>query len=660
MQKYRFVPVIALMLLFLMGGKSFGDLYQGLITYLPFNGSINATSGINGRLPSGSVQKYADDAPPILGTQQSYIFDGTNGGVVIDNAPDPCEYTLAAWVKLDSVGTSNRNIVTRGGNDTAGGSWSDCIRINPSGKAENYLWDTAARWITAPTVFGTGVWHHIAGTAKLGGSMQLYVDGVLVASWGGPVGTLWPFGNRWVIGGISDGSFIGKVAGLGIWNRELSAESIYSLATKADPFVRYCGDQDTQYSMYDINQDCYVDLQDFAQMASAWLTSTDPLTASSNLKSIQYIVVNFTRPNIDEVRAAFPLVEGATVQVGVGAIYTPLSDPESTVLAQLDSDLAAAEAANMPIVIQSDTDCWTGSGSLWNWWDPSQPGYDPNNKNNVEWYGWTSDSALKISWRNWGQQIRVSPAPNLMAPVFRNALHRSYDVIVPKVVSWWQDLPHNKKNLFVGFKVGWESGIGINAWYYPNGNYYKETYPNDPSHDPTSGINAHSPPAYGAQQIGYAALVSEGIKTSGTITETDLARITGKHLTDLSQRAMSLGLPREKIFTHTQTWAAPGLFSLATVNLYSCPGCSFYSSNTGGSRAAFSDFDLAINQSGAPHWATPECFFTGSQTTANWKAFLKNTLDTRCKYLNIYNWNSIKNNPAILDAIRQVVNESVK
>ena len=48
---------------------------------------------------------------------------------------------------------------------------------------------------------------------------------------------------------------------------------------------------------------------------------------------------------------------------------------------------------------------------------------------NVEWTNWSSDSAIKIAWRNWGRQLRVLPPPNLMSPRYREACHEEMRVI---------------------------------------------------------------------------------------------------------------------------------------------------------------------------------------------------------------------------------------
>jgi len=31
---------------------------------------------------------------------------------------------------------------------------------------------------------------------------------------------------------------------------------------------------------------------------------------------------------------------------------------------------------------------WKNRPDLWNCFDPARPGYNPNNKSNVEWHGW--------------------------------------------------------------------------------------------------------------------------------------------------------------------------------------------------------------------------------------------------------------------------------
>ena len=70
-----------------------------------------------------------------------------------------------------------------------------------------------------------------------------------------------------------------------------------------------------------------------------------------------------------------------------------------------------------PPEITLDTVQFYYASLLWNFFDPSQPGFDPENRQNVEWTGWTNDTAAMVAWRNWGSQFRMpTPQPNLASP----------------------------------------------------------------------------------------------------------------------------------------------------------------------------------------------------------------------------------------------------
>ncbi len=149
---------------------------------------------------------------------------------------------------------------------------------------------------------------------------------------------------------------------------------------------------------------------------------------------------------------------------------------------------------------------------------------------------------------------------------------------VPVVVQldgeiWWKSLPKSRKDLFIGLKVGWESSIGVNAWYYPNGNALLDQ---PPSRDPQYGLKASDPPARGVARIGYAAVKTAGIRCKGTITEADLAEVAHRHLEDLARYAAGLGVPGGHLFTHAAGWKENERLYQAAVNRFRCPGWSFY------------------------------------------------------------------------------------
>ena len=96
--------------------------------------------------------------------------------------------------------------------------------------------------------------------------------------------------------------------------------------------------------------------------------------------------------------------------VGNELIFSLFNDDINVSIAALRTVCASSVTANVPISVVLDTEQWWGAKpDLWNWWDNTSVGYDPHNVVNVEWYGHTNASAVKIGWRDWGSQTRVLP-----------------------------------------------------------------------------------------------------------------------------------------------------------------------------------------------------------------------------------------------------------
>ncbi|MDB6026276.1 MAG: hypothetical protein JWM68_2499 [Verrucomicrobiales bacterium] len=383
-------------------------------------------------------------------------------------------------------------------------------------------------------------------------------------------------------------------------------------------------------------------------------------------RPLQYILLNrrpgwgwskgepevISREAFTAVRRALPETNGSNVRIGMGFVFSYFRGSDEMVSDALRNVLKLAQETDTPVYLQLDGEqWWEARPDLWNWWDPSHPGFDPKNRENVEWSGWSSKDALKIAWRNWGQQIRVRPPPNLMSPRYREACHEKMNLLIPIILNWWKALPSEKKDLFVGIKVGWESSIGVNSWYYPKGNALLDK-PRE--RDPKKGLDGSNTPSRGAAQIGYAAVKTAGIRTKGKITEADLAEVVRRHLEDLCRTAATLGVPREKLFTHGVGWKENELNYQAAVNEYSCPAWSFYKHAADPSKDV--GVQNALKKSNAPYWAATEWLFQGPRETERWKQALENTLaDRRCRFVCIYNWESIDDNEPALQAIRELV-----
>ena len=358
------------------------------------------------------------------------------------------------------------------------------------------------------------------------------------------------------------------------------------------------------------------------------------------------------RKQFDEVLARFPNRSGARIQIGVSYVFSPFRTPPEKTVEALRVFLEVSEQTDTPVLVQIDLEhWWDARPDLWNWWDPAKPGFDLANRENVEWTGWSPDDAIKIAWRNWGRQIRVLPPPNLASPRYVAACRQEIRRLVPIVLDWHAKLPADKKHLFIGIKLGHETSVGVNAWHYPGGN---ALLARPASEDPSHGLKNDDVLARGVAQIGYAALKTSGLRTSGTPTESELRDVAQRYLAMLCHEAAQLGVPRDRLFTHGAGWKDGELIYDVPVNGDSCPGWSFYQHAADPRKDAGVQRNLA--KSDAPYWAATEWLLQGAKETAAWRRALTNTLaDPRCRYVCIFNWESIRGSDTVMKGIDEAI-----
>lgn len=389
--------------------------------------------------------------------------------------------------------------------------------------------------------------------------------------------------------------------------------------------------------------------------------------AASRREHTQYILFNrapgqgmnqavpesLGRKQFEELLDRFPNRSGGRTRTGLSFIFSPFRTPTETTLKALAVFLEAAEHTETPVLVQIDTEhWWEARPDLWNWWNPGSTGYDPANRENVEWTGWSPEDALKIAWRNWGRQIRVLPPPNLASPRYLEACLEEIRRLVPVVLAWRERLPEPKKHLLVGIKLGHETSIGVNAYHYPSGNDLLEK---PPSEDPVRNLDHHDVLARGMAQIGFAALRTAGVRTNGIPLESELRDVAQKYLEILSREAALLGVPREQLFAHGAGWKEGELAYDVPTNPYACPGWSFYmhASDPPGDKGV----QRNLARSDAPYWAATEWLLPSKDATS-WQSALRKTLaDPRCRYVCIFNWESIRTNPAALQAISEITRQ---
>jgi hypothetical protein len=220
-----------------------------------------------------------------------------------------------------------------------------------------------------------------------------------------------------------------------------------------------------------------------------------------------------------------------------------------------------------------------------------------------------------------------------MSPSYRKACRDEMRVLVPLVLHWWMKLPDDKKSLLIGIKIGWESSIGVNAFYYPNGNDLLDRPENE---DPQRKLKDDQVPGRGVVASGYAAVTTAGLAKGGVLQEKDLAEIVWRHLDDLCSLAAELGVPREKLFTHVGGWKEEEQLYDAALNRYSCPGWSFYRHAADPSQDR--GVQRVLRKSDAPFWGAVEWMLMGTDDEKAWHEAITRTLsDPKCRYMCIYN-----------------------
>lgn len=360
--------------------------------------------------------------------------------------------------------------------------------------------------------------------------------------------------------------------------------------------------------------------------------------------------------NYETIHEAFGPQSGKKVAVG-NAILTYIFDrPIDEFDTLLHKHFELSEKYDIPVLVELDPiTFWDGVPELWNWWDEDAPGYDPGNKENVEWTSWSSDDAVKIGWLNWGRQIRLKPMANLFSPAYQAAIKERMDKFMTWTSDWYESLPREKKYLLGGVKLTGELGFGINNWYYENGNSYLGKAPEN---DPTTGIDLHDMPARGVCQIGYAALKSSGIKAEGEITPEDIYRVEKEFAAFIANIVQGYGIPRELLFSHS---AGAGKDLDAAIQDNTCPSWSFYWEEALDPSISESVKEY-LGTSDAPYWGCAE-WNIGDQPKERWSEALDNCFSIPgCRFISLFNYGTIfgedslgnqKTNDGAIEAIKE-------
>ena len=384
-------------------------------------------------------------------------------------------------------------------------------------------------------------------------------------------------------------------------------------------------------------------------------TSNDNRWAVSNPDS-------FNQDGIDEILNAIGTKGRTTRRLAVSHHFSYLDRNIQNIVDSLENMFKLAVKNDIPVIVHLDgVNWWSTRPDLWNWWEPSEPGYNENNIHNVERYDWDINTAVKIGWRNWRwpvNPLRVPPHPNLASEIFRAEQKKALDKILPVIVEWYNALPSDQKYLLGGVVLGCELSPYLQAYYLDGGHTYGDFYNSikPPADDPFPIWGTGTPQNPGnVWALGYAAAQKLGLqKEKGIITQDTVDAICRDFLKFLIGIALEHGIEAKKIIAHTMPGFSTarggghsGMASIVSDIPDIIPG---WTTNTDVYKTHLGN---VINETAnlGRSWAVIEIAYSHVDA-----GLFKEMFDYRNnRYINVLNWESFKDDPTRTGALRAVL-----
>ena len=161
---------------------------------------------------------------------------------------------------------------------------------------------------------------------------------------------------------------------------------------------------------------------------------------------------------------------------------------EAALRARLRAAFSLAEAKDLPLALHVDFEFWwENRPDLWNWWDPTMPGYDPANRYNVEWSDW--DTPVKERVIDWGTPVVLKPPPCFGSQRVRDEARARGTVIAQEVLDWYQHLiAIGRPDLLVGINPTGETSVPPDVGYCAL--HFRGYGPSNPPADPEHELQA--------------------------------------------------------------------------------------------------------------------------------------------------------------------------
>jgi hypothetical protein len=300
--------------------------------------------------------------------------------------------------------------------------------------------------------------------------------------------------------------------------------------------------------------------------------------------------------------------DGKTRLLGFG-VPTSTFELEDELPARVHRAFQKAREQNVAVMLHFDFHLfWQSRPDLWNWFDPNLPGFDPENKGNVEWHGWDGPPN-KVHYLNWGVMQRLAPHMCLTSKEVRGEVARLVaEVIAPALREELTVLrDEGREQLFAGVLVGSEPSIA------------------DYSHPSPGQAAMMAADGVAAGPLGFRALLDRGFGKANPPENMHeaLAHIVQESVSFWCRQFVEAGISPTKLYPHV---AAPAPVEQmhapiwTAFNAYSRPGWTTYAVMRLGED--FSALYEALAEHGNPAWAGVEANAGFPGSAVDWETYL--------------------------------------
>ncbi len=261
-----------------------------------------------------------------------------------------------------------------------------------------------------------------------------------------------------------------------------------------------------------------------------------------------------------------------------------------------------ARTRHMSLLLSLETHyAWDTRPDLWNYFDRQSPGFNPDNKNNVEWSSWQG-TPYRHRYLDWGTPQELAPPMCVNAPRIKSEVERLVaHVVGPPIKDGIDSLKKaGEENLFAGLTVTSEPTI--------------ENYAIVDKVNPSLGefMSKQGAPKV---RLGFNAMTKIGYSEKHPPKNIDdaLAKVNQDFGAYWAEQFVKVGIPSTRLYTHVAANAGvPGTASCSFTNApiavafnsYSRPGWTTYLA--GPLQNDFQPIYKELAKHGNPHWGSSE------------------------------------------------------